>query len=144
MLFYRLLADLVVVAHFAYVGFVVFGMAAILVGGVLRWHWVRNFWFRVLHLVAIALVAGQALAGILCPLTTLENMLRLRAGQATYPAAFIGYWAHRLMFYRAPGWVFTLCYSLFALAVAGALILIPPRWPKKEPGPSKGKPQPPV
>jgi hypothetical protein len=112
-----------------FVAFVVFGMLAILIGLVLRWGWVRNFWFRVLHLAAIGVVAAQALLGVLCPLTTLENRLRRMAGQETYPGAFVGYWAHRLIFFRAEPWVFTLGYSLFGLAVLGAFLVGPPRWP---------------
>ena len=83
---YRFLADLVVVVHAAYVGFVVMGFVAILVGIVRRRGWARNFWFRSIHLAMVAGVAAQALAGVLCPLTTLENYLRSRAGEASYPA----------------------------------------------------------
>jgi hypothetical protein len=129
-LFYRIVADLVVIVHFSYIAFVVFGMLAILVGIGMGWAWVRNPWFRIAHLVAIAIVAIQALAGVVCPLTTLEKGLRLRAGQASYPGAFIGYWAHRLTFYQAPPWVFTLCYTLFGVAVLGTFALAPPRWRK--------------
>ncbi len=50
-----MLADAIVIIHALFVAFVVFGMAAIVVGLVLRWGWVRNFWFRVLHLAAIGL-----------------------------------------------------------------------------------------
>jgi uncharacterized protein DUF2784 len=129
MLWARVLADVVVVVHALFVAFVVLGMAAILLGLVLGWAWVRNFWFRVLHLAAIGVVAAQALAGISCLLTILENDLRRQAGQETYPGAFIGYWAHRLIFFHAEPWVFTLAYSLFGLAVLGAFVLGPPRWP---------------
>jgi hypothetical protein len=138
MLFYRIAADLVVTFHFSYVAFVVLGMLAILVGLGLGWGWVRNPWFRVAHLVAIAIVAVQALAGVVCPLTALENSLRLRAGQATYPGAFVGYWAHRLAFYEAPPWVFTTCYTLFGLAVLGTFVLAPPRWRSRKPDASAG------
>ena len=128
MLGYRIAADLVVVFHFSYIAFVVFGLLAILIGLARGWGWVRNPWFRVAHLFAIAIVAAQAVAGIVCPLTTLENALRQRAGQATYPGAFIGYWAHQLTFYQAPPWVFTLAYTTFGLLVLGTFVLAPPRW----------------
>jgi hypothetical protein len=112
-------------------------MAAILLGLALGWGWVRNFWLRTLHLAAIAVVAAQALAGVNCPLTVLENHLRRQAGQQTYPGAFIGYWAHRLIFFEAAPWVFTLVYSLFGLAVLAAFVLGPPRWPWSA-GPAAG------
>jgi len=122
-----MLADLIVVTHMAYVSFVVFGLVAVLVGVVFRWKWVRNPWFRGIHLVAIGIVVAEALAGIPCPLTVWERELRTLAGQVGYQGDFIGYWTHQLLFYRAEPWVFTLVYTLFGLAVLAAFVLAPPR-----------------
>jgi hypothetical protein len=129
MLWPRILADLIVVFHACYVGFVLFGLLAILTGIVFRWRWVRNLPFRVIHLAMIGIVVGEAVAGIPCPLTVWEKQLRLKAGQVSYTGDFLGYWAHRLIFFRAEPWVFTLIYTLFGLAVLAAFILAPPRWP---------------
>ena len=122
-----LLANSVVALHVAYVAFVVLGLAAILIGGAAGWRWVRNLWFRAAHLAAIALVLFESLAGIACPLTTLENSLRARAGQPRYAGAFIGYWLDRLIFFSAPGWVFIALYATFTLAVILTFWLVPPR-----------------
>ncbi len=127
MVAYRILADLIVILHAAYVGFVVLGLAAILIGVVLRWNWVRNFWFRAAHLAAIAVVAIKAIAGQVCPLTTLENALREMGGQTRYPGDFVGYWAHELIFFEGPLWVFTVSYVAFALLVLALYLLAPPR-----------------
>jgi hypothetical protein len=132
MLWARVLADVIVVFHACYVSFVVFGLAAILAGIVFRWAWVRNFWFRAIHLVMIGIVVGEALAGVPCPLTAWEHQLRTLAGEATYTGDFLGYWAHRLIFYRAEPWVFTVGYVLFGLAVLAAFVLAPPRWPGRK------------
>ena len=129
MLWPRILADLIVVFHACYVSFVVVGLAAILLGIVFRWKWVRNFNFRVIHLAMIGIVVGEALAGIPCPLTIWEKQLREKAGQVAYTGDFLGHWAHQLIFFRAEPWVFTLCYSLFGLAVLFAFVVAPPRWP---------------
>jgi hypothetical protein len=122
-----ILADLVVAFHLAYVGFVVLGLAAVVVGGAAGWRWVRNAWFRAAHLGAIALVLAESLAGVACPLTTLENFLRVEAGQSGYAGAFIAYWLDRVIFYRAPRWVFIALYAAFTLAVALAFWLVPAR-----------------
>jgi len=127
MVLYRFLADMVVLVHATFVAFVVLGMLAILAGIALHWKWVRNFWFRMIHLVAIGVVVAQALAGVLCPLTTLENWLRTQAGQAKYPGSFVAHWVHSLIFFDAPPWVFTVCYCLFGAAVLLLLALAPPR-----------------
>jgi hypothetical protein len=139
---YHLLADLVVIFHAAYVGFVVFGLVAILAGFAIGWEWVRNLTFRATHLAAIALVCVEALTGAMCPLTTLEDYLRQKGGETPYPGDFIGYWAHNLIFYDAPFWVFTVIYLIFGGLVVLVFILAPPRFrrasPRVDGEPAKG------
>lgn len=124
---YSHLADLVLLIHFAIVLFVVGGLLLIVLGNFLCWSWVNHWWFRVMHLLAISVVVLESWLGIECPLTTLENWLRLRAGQGVYQGSFIQHWVHSVMFYQAPGWVFALAYTLFALAVVAAWWRWPPQ-----------------
>ena len=128
---YEILADAIVIVHAAYVAFVVGGLAAILIGAALQWRWTRSLAFRISHLAAIALVCLESIVGVMCPLTTLEDSIRSRAGAASYPGDFIGYWAHRLIFYNFPTWVFTTSYIAFVAIVAITFFLIPPRWPTR-------------
>jgi hypothetical protein len=134
MAFYRFLADAVLLLHFAYVAFVVVGMAAILAGIACGWRWVRNFWFRAVHFLMIAVVVAESLCGILCPLTEWEDSLRELAGEPNGPGSFIGRWTHDLLFVDVAPSVFAACYCLFGAAVLLALILAPPRWPGKKQG----------
>jgi len=122
-----LLADMVLLAHFGLVVFVVGGLAVILVGNLLGWRWVNNPWFRFAHIAAIAVVVAESWLGITCPLTTLESWLRTRAGAAPYGDSFIGHWLAALLFYDAPGWAFVLAYTAFGLLVAAAWWIFPPR-----------------
>ncbi len=122
------LADLIVVAHAAYASFVVLGLVAVLVGSALRWRWVRNPWFRSIHIAMIGIVVAEAFAGIPCPLTVWEARLREAAGQVAYPGDFIGYWIDRLLFCHTERWVWTVLYVTFGVAVLAAFILAPPRW----------------
>jgi lysylphosphatidylglycerol synthetase-like protein (DUF2156 family) len=126
-LLFRLLADLVVVVHAAYVAFVVLGLVLVVLGYLRKWDWVRNPWFRGLHLTAILLVVLEAWCGITCPLTDWEQSLRTLSGQESYQGAFVANLVHDLLFYQAPAWVFTLAYTLFAGLVAGTWWLAPPR-----------------
>jgi len=129
---YRLSADLVLVAHAAFVGFVALGLVVIWIGIARQWEWIRSIWFRGLHLLAIAFVVLQSYCHIVCPLTELENTLRRHGGQDPYGArGCVEYWLHRMIFYSAPPWVFVTCYTLFGLAVLGTMILAPPRWPTR-------------
>jgi hypothetical protein len=75
----RLLATVVVLTHLAFVAFVV-------AGGVLALRWPRAAW---LHLPAAAWGALIALAGFICPLTPLENWLRVRGGTPAYDTGFL-------------------------------------------------------
>ncbi len=130
MLTYRLLADLVVAIHVAYVGFVVVGMLLILIGILRRWAWIRNFWFRTGHFAAIALVVVESAYGIVCPLTDWEYRLRVAGGEDGAPGSFVGRCLHALLFVELEPWQFTLAYCLFGLAVLATLAWAPPRRPR--------------
>jgi len=78
-LLYRILADLVVLAHLGFIGFVVFGGLL-----ALRWRWMP--W---LHLPALSWGIFIELTGRICPLTPLENALRRAGGLAEYSHSFI-------------------------------------------------------
>lgn len=126
---YALLADLVLLLHFALVIFVIVGLVLVLLGGLRGWQWVRNGWLRLSHLLAISVVTAQAWLGRACPLTVLEIWLRERAAQPTYEGSFIAHWVGQLLYYSAPPWVFTVSYTAFAIAVIAAWFAIPPRLP---------------
>ena len=123
---YRLLADAVLMLHVAVVVFVVGGLAVIVAGNVAGWRWVNRLGFRLAHLAAIGIVVAEAWFGAVCPLTTLEVELRLRAHESTYEGSFIEHWLQRFLYYDAPPWVFTLAYTLFGLAVAASWWYFPP------------------
>ena len=125
---YGLLADLIVAVHVAYVSYVVVGLLFIWIGLLRKWQWVRNPWFRLTHLAAIAIVAVEAIFDIECPLTVWERELRVLAGQTASADTFVGRCLDSLIFYQAPSWVFTVLHVGFALLVLGTLVLAPPRW----------------
>ena len=75
---YPLLADLVLIVHLAFVVFVLCGGLL-----VLRWRWIA--W---LHLPAAVWGTVVEFAGWICPLTPLENWLRVQGGEAGYEDDF--------------------------------------------------------
>ena len=130
---YAILADLIAIIHFGYVAFVVFGLLVILVGGLLRWRFIRNFWFRVIHLTMILIVVFEALLGIVCPLTNWEYDLRIAAGQQNVSdVSFVARLIHQVMFFNFPPIAFTVAYGLFGLAVLASWWLYPPNFPKRK------------
>ena len=126
-MFYRIAADLVLAVHTSFVIFVILGLILILIGGVRGWPWVKNPWFRLGHLLAIGVVVAQVWLEVLCPLTTLEMVLRSRAGDAVYSGSFIAHWMEALLYYEAPLWVFAIGYTAFGLLVVASWIIVRPR-----------------
>ncbi len=132
---YRILADVVVAIHLALVGFIVIGMAAILLGIVLKWRWVRNFWFRIIHLAMIATVVEKTILGVSCPLTDWEDQLRERAGETVRGGDIYRPDAARdLVLGCIAVDTMTIVYYLFGLAILLVFIFAPPRWPWKRDG----------
>jgi hypothetical protein len=125
--YYLLAADMLLLIHVLFVAFVILSLVFIFIGKILHWHWVRNPWFRITHLAAIAVVVLQSWLGIICPLTIWEMQLREKAGQAVYSGTFISHWLESLLYYQAPAWVFIVAYTLFGLAVIVSWFWVRPR-----------------
>ena len=87
---YGPLAEVVVVVHFCFVLFVLFGGLL-----ALRWRWVR--W---VHLPAAVWGALISFAGWICPLTPLEKWLRRQGGQGGYEGSFIEHYILALLYPR--------------------------------------------
>ena len=124
--FYRLAADTILITHVLFVAFVMLGTLAIYLGLWLSWAWVRNFWFRLTHLIAITIVVLQSWASVICPLTIWEMQLREKAGETTYEGSFIQHWFHTLLYYDLPGWVFGVAYTLFGALIVASWFIVPP------------------
>ena len=122
-----LAADAVLLLHVLVVIFIVLGLALIFVGNVLTWRWVRNPWFRLLHLLAICVVVLLSWLSFMCPLTTIEMALRGRAGDIAYSGSFISHWLETILYYQAPPWIFVICYTLFGIIVVVSWFLVRPR-----------------
>lgn len=115
------MANIVLVIHFAVVLFITAGLPLIVLGAALRWRWIRERRWRLLHLVATAFVAAESLVGIACPLTVLEDALRGSQGRT----GFVERWIERLIFFDLPPRVFIVAYTFYAILVALTWIGIP-------------------
>jgi hypothetical protein len=130
---YSLMADAILTIHFVFIVFVVVGQACIVAGFFRNWQWVRDFRFRLCHILSIGVVVAQAWVGKLCLLTVWECTLREAAGQQPYTSSFVEYWVGRLVYFDAPTWAFTAAYSFFGVVVLWSWFLV---------GPGKGTAQP--
>ncbi len=85
---FGLLADAVLAIHFAFVLFAIFGAFAVF--------WRR--WVAYFHLPYVIWAAAVNLVPFTCPLTPLENTLRIAAGQRGYDAGFIDHYLTPLVY----------------------------------------------
>jgi uncharacterized protein DUF2784 len=85
---WSLLADALVIAHFGFTAFVIFG-------GFLTWRWPR---IAFAHLPALAWGIWVEVSGTICPLTPLENQLRMRGGEAGYSGGFLAHYIGSILY----------------------------------------------
>ena len=84
----KFLADIVLLLHFSFILFALFGGLLVL--------WKRRaLWF---HLPAMAWSSVVNLLGVTCPLTPLENYFRTAAGEAGYAGGFIRHYIEPLVY----------------------------------------------
>jgi hypothetical protein len=122
------IAGVILAVHVVIIAFNVAGLVVIPLGAVLRWRLVRVAWLRLLHLGALAVVAGQALDGRACFLTIWENEL---SGNQSATPLLMG-WVNRLIFWPLPLWVFTIIYCAVFLYVVALSVLVPFRGKKED------------
>jgi hypothetical protein len=108
---YKALADTVVVLHLGFVLFVV-------LGGLLTLRWPRMAW---VHVPAAAWGAGIEFGGWICPLTYLENHLRLLSGAAAYQGGFVDRYILHILYPQGLTRGTQVVLGLLVLAINGAV-----------------------
>jgi hypothetical protein len=133
--FFQTLADAILVLHALIVLFNVGALPVIWLGYFRGWRFVRDFSFRVAHLLLIGFVAAESTLGAICPLTIWEDALRMKAGvDPRYQGGYVAHWLHRLIFYELDEKFFTVGYGLFFGLVLFTLVRVkplPPAWWKR-------------
>lgn len=109
---YRLLANITVAVHIAFVVFVV-------VGGFLSRRWPRVIYA---HLAAVVWVCLLMLGlGATCPLTSIENWARKRGGETGIPQGFVEAHLTGTLYPASLEWLFR---TLIGVAIAGSWYLV--------------------
>ncbi len=125
-MFYRILADILLVVHLAWIAFMLWGFVLT----------VRAFWkpaffdrwlFRSLHLAGILFVGIWELIGRYCPLTVWEyDLRRLHDPSTDYPGSFIIGWIERLVYPNVDPLVVTVPTIGIALFTLVMFVVKPP------------------
>ena len=124
------LADLalgVLAVHVATIVFNVFGLVVVPIGGWLGWRFVRIFWWRAMHLVALAIVALQAVFGRACFLTLWQAALEQDAGAPASRLPLIARWVDSAIYWNLPIWFFAALYVAVLVYARARWRLVPPR-----------------
>ena len=101
-----LLADALVILHFGFTTFVIFG-------GFLTWRWPR---LAFLHLPALAWGCWVEVSHSICPLPPLENHYRHLGGEAGYTGGFLAHYLVSLLY--PPGLTWHIQWVLAAVLIA--------------------------
>ncbi|PKK98030.1 MAG: hypothetical protein CVV57_09430 [Tenericutes bacterium HGW-Tenericutes-2] len=124
------LSRVVALLHLLYVLFVFLGLFYIYIGFMFKIKLIRNVYFRVIHLIAMIVVAIQQYFLVNCPLTVLEKKLLTMAGKPTYSGAFVANMMNKYSINIPTDYYLYLYVSLSLLFIA-SFILIPPKIKRK-------------
>ena len=108
---FRFLADLILILHFCFVLFAIFGGLL-----VLRWRWMWKF-----HLSALVWGFLVQYFVWMCPLTDWENYFRDLGGEAGYEGGFIEYFISAIIY---PGIITPQTHLLMAVALVVFNLLV--------------------
>jgi len=96
---YKILADAIIVVHFLFILFMLLGFLLTAYALVFRQKFFDRWLFRSLHLLGIFYVASLSIMGKYCPLTILENELRLKyEASSAYCGYFTVHYLERLVY----------------------------------------------
>lgn len=111
---YTFFADLVVVLHASFVLFVMLGGLVVLWRPGMAWY----------HIPAVFWAAGIEFLGWICPLTPLENMLRVRGGNTGYATGFVDHYILPILYPAALTRKMQIGLGIIVLGVNAAVYLI--------------------
>ena len=103
-----LIADLLLFIHFGLATFITIGFFIIPIGYRLGWNLIRKRSLRLLHLSLMGVITTEAIVGLTCPLTVLENMFR----DVDYSSSFITHWVAQILYWDLPRQVFVFLYCM--------------------------------
>jgi hypothetical protein len=107
---YRVLTELTIVVHLAFIAFVVAG--ALLVR--------QSRWLMSGHLAALAwAVYAELSSGVVCPLTAVENFFAIRAGIESYSGDFVAHYLVPVIYQEGlpQRWQYALAVAVLVLNV---------------------------
>ncbi len=126
-MFYKIIADIIVVLHFIWIIFMLLGFF-LTIYGFYRKDFFDWWLFRTLHLLGIIFVGILTLFRMFCPLTILENLSRIRYDPgSTYPGSFIIHYIENLVYPDVNQTLLRILTVLVALFILVVYLIRPPK-----------------
>ena len=100
--------EIVLFFHFFIFLFITFSFFLIPFGYFQKWEWVKNKYYRLIHLVLMGIILIETILGFMCPLTILENFLRNNIEVDNNLTQII----HQIMYWNLPNYQFIILYIL--------------------------------
>ena len=125
---HKIFADAIIVVHFLYILFMLLGF--LLTGYALffREKFFDRWLFRSLHLLGIFYVVSLSILGKYCPLTILENELKLRyEAYSVYSGSFIVHYLEKLVYPDVNPLVIQIPTVFLAIFTIVVFIVRPPK-----------------
>ena len=104
-------SEIVLLFHFCIFLFITLSFFLIPLGYYLKWEWVKNKYYRLIHLVLMVIIFIETILGFMCPLTILENFLRNDIEINNKITQII----HQIMYWDLPTYQFIILYLLSLL-----------------------------
>ena len=106
-----LFSEIVLLFHFCIFLFMVLSFFLIPLGYYQKWEWVKNRYYRLIHLILMGIIFIETILGFMCPLTILENFLRNNIRINNKITQII----HQIMYWDLPTYQFIILYLLSLL-----------------------------
>lgn len=125
---HKIFADTIIVVHFLYILFMLLGFLLTIYAVLFREKFFDRWLFRSLHLLGIFYVASLSILGKYCPLTILENELRLRYEVSlVYSGSFIVHYLEKLVYPDVNPLVIQIPTVFLAIFTIVVFIIRPPK-----------------
>ena len=103
-----ILSEIVLLLHFSIFLFMILSFILIPYGYFKKWEWVKNIYFRSIHLILMGIILIETILGFMCPLTILENFLRADKKIDNIFSKII----HQIMYWDLTNYQFIILYLL--------------------------------
>ena len=101
-----LFSEIILLLHLLIFLFITLSFILIPIGYFQKWEWVKNKYYRSIHLILMGIISIETILGFMCPLTILENYFRddIKVDNKLTEIA------HQILYWDLPNYQFIILY----------------------------------